>query len=84
MTEDSAVMVWSAPRARVTGYRLFLTVEGSTPKQLRLPIRLTQYTLLNLRPDSLYTATLHTEQDNSLSEGTFATFSTSECEWMFQ
>ncbi|XP_062312736.1 fibronectin 1a [Osmerus eperlanus] len=76
VTEDSAVMVWSAPRARVTGYRLFLTVEGSNPKQLRLPIRLTQYTLLNLRPDSLYTATLHTEQDNSLSEGAFATFST--------
>ena len=74
-------MVWSAPRAKVTGYRLFLTVEGSNPKQLRLPFRLTQYTLLNLRPDSLYTATLHTEQGNSLSEGAFATFSTGECEW---
>ncbi|KAM6946259.1 fibronectin 1a [Aplochiton taeniatus] len=76
VTEDSVVMLWSAPRARVTGYRLFLTLEGSNPKQLRLPVRLTQYTLLNLRPDTQYTATLHTEQENTLSEGQAAVFTT--------
>ncbi|KAK7881005.1 hypothetical protein WMY93_030594 [Mugilogobius chulae] len=74
--EDSAVMLWYAPRAKVTGYRLFLTVEGSTPKQLKLPSRLTQYTLLNLKPDTEYTATLHSEIDNTLSNGESATFTT--------
>ncbi|XP_036965183.1 fibronectin 1a [Acanthopagrus latus] len=76
VTEDSAVMMWFAPRAKITGYRLFLTVEGSTPKQLRLPSRLTQYTLLNLKPYTEYTATLHSEQDNTLSEGETAVFTT--------
>uniref|UniRef100_A0A4W6G6N2 Fibronectin n=1 Tax=Lates calcarifer TaxID=8187 RepID=A0A4W6G6N2_LATCA len=76
VTEDSAVMMWYAPRAKITGYRLFLTVEGSNPKQLRLPTRLTKYTLLNLKPDTEYTATLHAEQDNTLSEGETAVFTT--------
>ncbi|XP_028289596.1 fibronectin 1a [Parambassis ranga] len=76
VTEDSAVVLWFAPRARITGYRLFLTVEGSTPKQLRLPARLTQYTLLNLKPDTEYKVTLHSDQDNTLSEGETAVFTT--------
>uniref|UniRef100_A0A8C6V4Q2 Fibronectin n=1 Tax=Neogobius melanostomus TaxID=47308 RepID=A0A8C6V4Q2_9GOBI len=71
-----AVMLWYAPRAKVTGYRLFLTVEGSTPKQLKLPARVTQYTLVNLKPDTKYTATLHSEIDNTLSEGGSAVFTT--------
>ncbi|KAK2839564.1 hypothetical protein Q5P01_013304 [Channa striata] len=76
VTEDSIVMLWYAPRAKITGYRLFLTVEGSNPKQLRLPARLTEYTLLNLKPDTQYTATLHAEQETTLSEGETATFTT--------
>ncbi|KAK9537375.1 hypothetical protein VZT92_005000 [Zoarces viviparus] len=76
VTEDSAVMLWFAPRAKITGYRLFLTMEGSNPKQLRLPARLSQYTLLNLRPDTEYTATLHAEQENTLSVGEDAVFTT--------
>lgn len=76
VTEDSAVMMWFAPRAKITGYRLFLTIEGSNPKQLRLPARLSQYTLLNLKPDTEYTATLHAEQENTLSEGESAVFTT--------
>uniref|UniRef100_A0A672H750 Fibronectin n=1 Tax=Salarias fasciatus TaxID=181472 RepID=A0A672H750_SALFA len=76
ITEDSAVILWYAPRAKITGYRLFLTVEGSNPKQLRLPARLSQYTLLNLQPETEYTATLHSEQDNTLSEGETAVFTT--------
>ncbi|KAG9271573.1 fibronectin isoform X1 [Astyanax mexicanus] len=77
VTEDSALIIWSAPRAQVTGYRLFLTVEGSNTKQMRIPGRLTQYTLLNLQPDTAYTATLHSEQSNVISEGAVATFKTS-------
>ncbi|XP_076015176.1 fibronectin 1a [Genypterus blacodes] len=76
VTEDSAVMLWQAPRAKITGYRLFLTVEGSNPKQLRLPARLSQYTILNLKPVTEYTATLHAEQDNTLSEGATAVLTT--------
>lgn len=79
ITKDSAVMMWYAPRAKVTGYRLFLTVEGSNPEQLRLPARLTQYTILNLKPETEYTATLYAEQGNTLSAGESAVFTTSEC-----
>uniref|UniRef100_A0A8C7TCY8 Fibronectin n=1 Tax=Oncorhynchus mykiss TaxID=8022 RepID=A0A8C7TCY8_ONCMY len=78
VTEDSALIMWVPPRARITGYRLFLTLEGSNPKQLRLPARLSQYTLLNLRPDTEYTAILHSEQDNTLSEGASRSFSTTQ------
>uniref|UniRef100_A0A7N8YBJ0 Fibronectin n=1 Tax=Mastacembelus armatus TaxID=205130 RepID=A0A7N8YBJ0_9TELE len=77
VTEDSAVILWYAPRAKVTGYRLFLMVEGSNPKQLHLPGRLSQYTLLNLKPETQYTVTLHSEQDNTLSVGETAVFTTS-------
>lgn len=71
-------MSWFAPRAKIIGYRLFLTVEGSNPKQLRLPARLTEYTLLNLTPDTEYSATLHAEQENTLSQGETAKFTTSK------
>ncbi|XP_030642527.1 fibronectin 1a [Chanos chanos] len=76
VTEDSALIFWSVPRAQITGYRLFLSVEGSNPKQLRIPSRLSQYTLLNLQPDTQYTATLHAERDNVLSEGATTVFTT--------
>ncbi|XP_063069923.1 fibronectin 1a [Engraulis encrasicolus] len=87
VTEDSALIVWGPPRAQITGYRLFLVVEGSSgagagpgagPKQLRIPARLNQYTLLNLQPDTQYTATLHAERDNVLSEGAAAVFTTTQ------
>uniref|UniRef100_A0A8C1QJS0 Fibronectin n=1 Tax=Cyprinus carpio TaxID=7962 RepID=A0A8C1QJS0_CYPCA len=76
VNEDSAVIIWSAPRAQITGYRLFLTVEGSNPRQLRIPGRMSQYTLINLQPDTEYTATLHAERGNVLSEGSIASFTT--------
>ncbi|XP_005801284.1 fibronectin-like [Xiphophorus maculatus] len=76
ITENRAVVLWYAPRAKITGYLLFLTVEGSNPIQLRLPAHLTQYTLPNLRPDTEYKVTLHSEQDNTLSVGETAIFTT--------
>uniref|UniRef100_A0A3B3UWR6 Fibronectin n=1 Tax=Poecilia latipinna TaxID=48699 RepID=A0A3B3UWR6_9TELE len=76
ITHDSAVVLWYAPRAKISGYRLFLTVEGSNPIPLRLPDHLTQYTLRNLRPDTEYKVTLHSEQDNTLSVGESAVFTT--------
>ncbi|MEQ2206891.1 Fibronectin, partial [Xenoophorus captivus] len=69
ITEDRAVVLWFAPRAKITSYRLFLTVEGSNPIQLRLPGHLTQYTLLNLQPDTKVTCTPTSgQQGNSLEE----------------
>lgn len=79
VTDKSVVVQWFAPRAKITGYRLFLAVEGSNPVQLRLPAHLTEYTLLNLKPDTEYTVMLHSQQDNTLSKGETAVFTTSEC-----
>ncbi|XP_041937590.1 fibronectin 1b isoform X6 [Alosa sapidissima] len=78
ITEKSALLIWSAPRATVTGYRLFLTIEGSSPKQQRIPSDVTQYRLSNLKPDTDYTVRLHSEQGNTLSEGVESIFSTTQ------
>uniref|UniRef100_A0A3Q2FLX0 Fibronectin n=1 Tax=Cyprinodon variegatus TaxID=28743 RepID=A0A3Q2FLX0_CYPVA len=76
ITEDSAVVLWFVPRAKITGYRLLLTVEGSNPKQIHLPAHLTQHTLHNLQPDTEYNVTLYSEQGNTLSVGETAIFTT--------
>ncbi|XP_051982338.1 fibronectin 1b isoform X2 [Xyrauchen texanus] len=78
ITENSAMVFWSAPRAQVTGYRLFISTGGSSPKQLKILGHESQYTLSNLQPDTEYMVTLHSEQGNTLSEGMTDAFRTSQ------
>uniref|UniRef100_W5MV81 Fibronectin n=1 Tax=Lepisosteus oculatus TaxID=7918 RepID=W5MV81_LEPOC len=68
VTEDGAVVVWSAPMSKISGYRLLLSISGERPEQKKIPPRLTQYSLINLRPNTKYTVTLYAEKDGVLSE----------------
>ncbi|XP_017312739.1 fibronectin 1b isoform X2 [Ictalurus punctatus] len=77
VTEDTVLVVWSAPQARITGYRLYITTEDSTsPTLLRIRPEETQYTVPNLQPDTMYTVTLHSEHGSTLSEGVSGTVTT--------
>ncbi|XP_060716206.1 fibronectin 1b isoform X3 [Tachysurus vachellii] len=78
VTEDTVLVVWSAPQAQITGYRLFITAEDSTtPTQVRVRPEETQYTVQDLRPDTLYTITVYSEHGSTLSEGISGTITTS-------
>ncbi|KAK9980540.1 hypothetical protein ABG768_000139 [Culter alburnus] len=78
ITDDSALVIWSVPRAQVTGYRLFMSIGSSSPKQLRVPGHVSEYKLSNLQPDTEYRVTLHSEQGSTLSEGITDAFRTSQ------
>ncbi|XP_058616190.1 fibronectin 1b isoform X2 [Onychostoma macrolepis] len=78
ITDDSALVIWSVPKAQVTGYRLFVSMGSSSPKQLRIPSSESQYKLTDLQPDTEYIVSLHSEKGSTLSEGVNDVFRTSQ------
>ncbi|XP_062865412.1 fibronectin 1b [Trichomycterus rosablanca] len=77
VTEDSVLVVWSAPQARITGYRLVVTSEDSaSPRTARIRPGETQYKVESLQPDTEYTVTLHSEQGDTLSGAVSGTVTT--------
>ncbi|XP_066543476.1 fibronectin isoform X2 [Amia ocellicauda] len=78
VTDDGVIVMWGVPRARISGYRLLLSISGGHPKQLRISPRVSQYTLGNLRPDTEYTVTLYAEKDNIHSDAVSGVFRTLE------
>ncbi|XP_066518052.1 fibronectin 1b isoform X2 [Hoplias malabaricus] len=77
ITENSVLILWTAPSARVTGYGLYVTTEGSAPKQMRIPSDQSEHRLTQLQPDTEYVVVLYSEQDRILSQGVRGTFTTS-------
>ncbi|XP_016094847.1 fibronectin-like isoform X4 [Sinocyclocheilus grahami] len=76
--DDSAVVIWTVPKAQVTGYRLFISMGSSSPKHLRIAGPESQYKLTDLQPDTEYIVSLHSEKGNTLSEGITDVFRTSQ------
>ncbi|KAG7315630.1 hypothetical protein KOW79_020496 [Hemibagrus wyckioides] len=78
VTEDTILVMWSAPLGQITGYRLFITTKDSArPTQVRVRPEETQYTIQDLQPNTLYTITVHSEQGSTLSEGISGSITTS-------
>ncbi|KAL1022060.1 hypothetical protein UPYG_G00021700 [Umbra pygmaea] len=76
IAEDGVILIWEAPRAVISSYRLSLSVEGVSVTQKTIPGKQTQYPLRGLRPDTTYTVNLRSEGNNVLSEEVTKEFTT--------
>ncbi|XP_021565800.1 fibronectin isoform X8 [Carlito syrichta] len=76
-TDSSVLVIWTPPRARITGYRLTLGLtRGGQPKQYNVGPSVSRYPLRNLQPGSEYTVTLVAVKGNQQSPKATGVFTT--------
>ncbi|XP_033899677.3 fibronectin-like isoform X1 [Acipenser ruthenus] len=78
VTEDSAIVVWGAPRAKIAGYRLLLSISGEHPRPFNVAPKVNRYHLRNLHPDTQYTVAVVAVKGNQQSPEVTGRFSTLE------
>ncbi|XP_063093531.1 fibronectin isoform X8 [Cavia porcellus] len=76
-TDTSVLVVWTPPRAQVTGYRLTVGLtRGDQPKQYSVGPSASRYPLRNLQPGSEYTVSLVAVKGNQQSPKVTGVFTT--------
>nr|XP_012301293.1 fibronectin isoform X22 [Aotus nancymaae] len=76
-TDSTVLVIWTRPRARITGYRLTVGLtRGGQPKQYNVGPSASKYPLRNLQPGSEYTVSLVAVKGNQQSPKVTGVFST--------
>ncbi|XP_017390464.1 fibronectin isoform X24 [Cebus imitator] len=76
-TDSTVLVIWTRPRARITGYRLTVgPTRGGQPKQYNVGPSASKYPLRNLQPGSEYTVSLVAIKGNQQSPKVTGVFST--------
>nr|XP_051704188.1 fibronectin isoform X12 [Oryctolagus cuniculus] len=76
-TDSSVLVIWTPPRARITGYQLTIgPTRGGQPKQHNVGPTVSKYLLRNLQPGSEYTVTLIAVKGNNQSPKVTGVFTT--------
>ncbi|XP_039325985.1 fibronectin isoform X15 [Saimiri boliviensis] len=76
-TDTTVLVIWTRPRARITGYRLTVgPTRGGQPKQYNVGPSASKYPLRNLQPGSEYTVSLVAIKGNQQSPKVTGVFST--------
>lgn len=76
-TDSSVLVIWTPPRARITGYQLTIgPTRGGQPKQHNVESTASKYPLRNLQPGSEYTVTLIAVKGNNQSPKVTGVFTT--------
>uniref|UniRef100_A0A8C2UXB6 Fibronectin n=1 Tax=Chinchilla lanigera TaxID=34839 RepID=A0A8C2UXB6_CHILA len=76
-TDTTVLVIWTPPRARITGYRLTVGLtRGGQPKQYNVGPSASKYPLRNLQPGSEYTVSLVAVKGNQQSPKATGVFTT--------
>ncbi|XP_062047292.1 fibronectin isoform X9 [Lepus europaeus] len=76
-TDSSVLVIWTPPRARITGYQLTIgPTRGGQPTQHKVGPTASKYLLRNLQPGSEYTVTLIAVKGNNQSPKVTGVFTT--------
>ncbi|XP_028661925.2 fibronectin-like isoform X2 [Erpetoichthys calabaricus] len=78
ISESTAVVAWTAPRAKIAGYRLRLSTSGGQPRSFNVAPKVVHYTLRNLHPDTEYTVSVIAVKGSQQSEALAGIFNTLE------